>query len=223
MARPITIHKLRHTTGTLLSKAGVPIQTIQKILGHSDIKVTAKHYQRLNTRDQRRAMEQNLVFENLPSPTAEPVFTFQSRSAGSQKDEGRDPPVPRAKSRPSESGRQDLNLRPLGPERPQDDSHAASGCETASHPVDLSGISSAAGSHGEAPIAPQAMPFGAPVARLGRGAEAWIAPAEVAARLKVGRATVYALVKSGQLRHRRIGLQIRVPLSALEDFLVGSQ
>jgi excisionase family DNA binding protein len=66
------------------------------------------------------------------------------------------------------------------------------------------------------------MPFGAPVARLGRGGEDWIAPAEVAARLNVSRATVYALVKSGQLRHRRIGLQIRVPRSALYEFLAGS-
>ncbi len=33
---------------------------------------------------------------------------------------------------------------------------------------------------------------------------------------------VYALVKSGQLRHRRVGLQIRVPLSAIEEFLSGS-
>jgi excisionase family DNA binding protein len=46
-------------------------------------------------------------------------------------------------------------------------------------------------------------------------------PSEVAARLKVNRATVYALVKSGQLRHRRVGLQIRVPLSALDEFLSG--
>ncbi len=78
--RPITIHKLRHTTGTLLSKAGVPIQTIKKVLGHSDIKVTEKHYQRLNTADQRKAMEQNLVFENLPAPEAEPQFTFWAQS-----------------------------------------------------------------------------------------------------------------------------------------------
>jgi len=60
------------------------------------------------------------------------------------------------------------------------------------------------------------------VARPGRDAEGWIAPAEVAARLKVSRATVYALVKSGQLQHRRVGLQIRVPLSALESFLSAS-
>jgi integrase len=114
--RPITIHKLRHTTGTLLSKAGVPIQTIQKILGHSDIQVTQKHYQHLNTADQRKAMEKNLVFENLPAPAAEPQFTFWTQSDGSGKDEGRDAPVSRETSRPSKSGRQDLTLQPLGPE-----------------------------------------------------------------------------------------------------------
>lgn len=79
------------------------------------------------------------------------------------------------------------------------------------------------GSHTEAPIAPEATPFGAPVARLGGGVGDWLGPSEVAARLKVSRATVYALVKSGQLRHRRVGLQIRVPTSALEDFLTRSQ
>jgi excisionase family DNA binding protein len=61
------------------------------------------------------------------------------------------------------------------------------------------------------------------VARLGGGVEAWIGPSEVAARLKVSRATVNALVKSGELHHRRVGLQIRVPVSALEAFLAGSQ
>lgn len=60
------------------------------------------------------------------------------------------------------------------------------------------------------------------MARLGRGAEAWIGPAEVAARLNISRATVYAVVKSGQLAHKRVGLQIRIPVSALEEFLAGS-
>jgi excisionase family DNA binding protein len=74
----------------------------------------------------------------------------------------------------------------------------------------------------ETPIAPGTTPFGAPVARPGRDAEDWTSPAEVATRLKVSRATVYALVKSGQLRHRRVGLQIRVPLSALRALLDAS-
>lgn len=120
-------------------------------------------------------------------------------------------------------GRQDLNLRSLGPARPTVDCHTVAGRGTGSPPVDLLGVGSAAGSHTEPPIAPGTTPFGAPVARLRRGVEDWIGPTEVAARLKVNRATVYALVKSGQLRHRRVGLQIRVPLSALEEFLAGSQ
>jgi excisionase family DNA binding protein len=70
-----------------------------------------------------------------------------------------------------------------------------------------------------APIAPEMTPFGAPVARLGRGVEDWIGPSEVAARLNVSRATVYALVKSGALGHRRIGLQIRIAPSDLDEFL----
>jgi excisionase family DNA binding protein len=57
------------------------------------------------------------------------------------------------------------------------------------------------------------------VARLGRGVGDWIGPAEVAARLKVSRATVYALVKSGELKHKRVGLQIRIALADLEHFL----
>jgi excisionase family DNA binding protein len=65
--------------------------------------------------------------------------------------------------------------------------------------------------------------FGAPLARLATRAEEWIGPAEVAARLKVSRVTVYALVKSGQLRYRRVGLHIAILVSALDDFLAGSR
>ncbi len=56
------------------------------------------------------------------TPAAPDVTDFGApvvRTEGSRKDEGRDPPVSRAESWPSESGRQDLNLRPLGPERLQ--------------------------------------------------------------------------------------------------------
>lgn len=91
------------------------------------------------------------------------------------------------------------NLRPFGPERPRVDCDAVAGRATESYPVDLTGPRCEAGSHTEAPIAPDARPFGAPVAPLGRGLEAWIGSAEVADRLKVSRATVYAPVKPGQL------------------------
>lgn len=40
----LTAHELRHTFGTLLRARGVDIYTIQKVMGHSDIRVTADIY-----------------------------------------------------------------------------------------------------------------------------------------------------------------------------------
>lgn len=44
---------------------------------------------------------------------------------------------------------------------------------------------------------------------------------QVAELLNIGRNTVYELVRSHQLRSVRIGRQIRIPRSALEDYLNG--
>lgn len=40
----LTPHELRHTYGTLLREKGVDIYTIQKVMDHSDISVTAGTY-----------------------------------------------------------------------------------------------------------------------------------------------------------------------------------
>ncbi|MBQ3427986.1 MAG: site-specific integrase [Clostridia bacterium] len=40
----VTLHELRHTYGTVLREKGVDIYTIQKLLGHSSVDVTAKIY-----------------------------------------------------------------------------------------------------------------------------------------------------------------------------------
>lgn len=40
----LTAHELRHTFGTMLRRHGVDIYTIQKIMGHKDINVTANTY-----------------------------------------------------------------------------------------------------------------------------------------------------------------------------------
>lgn len=42
--RTIDIHALRHTFGTHLSKAGVPLRTAQAAMRHSDPSLTAKVY-----------------------------------------------------------------------------------------------------------------------------------------------------------------------------------
>ncbi len=115
--KDISIHKLRHTTGTLLSKAGVPIQIIQKVLGHADIKVTEGHYLHHDTRDTRKALDEHLRFAGLPAPSTSVPVTFQAHRLGIAKNEGRDTDgFPWDVAAFDESGRQDLNLRPLGPE-----------------------------------------------------------------------------------------------------------
>ncbi|BCI60591.1 hypothetical protein C12CBH8_12300 [Solibaculum mannosilyticum] len=40
----LTAHELRHTYGTRLRRAGVDIYTIQKIMGHKDVKMTSEIY-----------------------------------------------------------------------------------------------------------------------------------------------------------------------------------
>ena len=44
--RRITFHELRHTFGTQLAAAGVPLRTIQEWMGHADAKTTEiyRHY-----------------------------------------------------------------------------------------------------------------------------------------------------------------------------------
>lgn len=44
---------------------------------------------------------------------------------------------------------------------------------------------------------------------------------EIAKKLGISKNTAYALVRSGALRSIRVGRQIRVPRSALEDYLNG--
>jgi integrase len=44
LSEDLTFHSLRKTYGTVLASAGVPLRTIQKMLGHSDITITARTY-----------------------------------------------------------------------------------------------------------------------------------------------------------------------------------
>lgn len=44
ITKPIVLHTLRHTTATQLQDKGVPLNVIQKILGHSKLETTVKYY-----------------------------------------------------------------------------------------------------------------------------------------------------------------------------------
>ncbi|MBQ6088811.1 MAG: site-specific integrase, partial [Firmicutes bacterium] len=50
-------HTYRRTFGTNLAKKGVPITTLCKLMGHSDISVTAKYYIGIGEEEKRKAIE----------------------------------------------------------------------------------------------------------------------------------------------------------------------
>ncbi len=49
--RTVDVHALRHTFGTNLAKAGVPLRTAQTLMRHSDPRLTANTYQHLELED----------------------------------------------------------------------------------------------------------------------------------------------------------------------------
>jgi integrase len=118
--RPVRFYDLRHSNATLLRKAGVDLGTVQKALGHSSPEITAAVYDHSELADDREALERALTF-NVPGPgfpseaarLGEPVGTTGSAAKI-------EAPGAEAFASDSEgfkwSGRQDSNLRPLGPE-----------------------------------------------------------------------------------------------------------
>ncbi len=113
LPRPMRFHDLRHTTATLMLRAGVPVHHAQRVMRHKDVRLTTETYGHLVADDLRGAVE---AIAPSPRPAGSAPSTRRLPERWSGKDEGRDAPVSRETSRPSKSGRQDLNLRPLGPE-----------------------------------------------------------------------------------------------------------
>ncbi len=121
-------HDLRHTTATLLLKEGVPMGVVQKILRHSDIKVTEGIYSHLDNEDVKKGLAKMPItgVEELAWATpgyhpgresAQEVAADFAAKSLPEKSKGRTSEGKPSKIRPFlESGRQDSNLRPLGPE-----------------------------------------------------------------------------------------------------------
>jgi integrase len=61
--RKLDIHALRHTFGSRLARRGVGLVQVQRLLGHSDPKLTAQVYTHLDVEDLRRAVHR--VFTDL--------------------------------------------------------------------------------------------------------------------------------------------------------------
>jgi integrase len=140
LPRHVRFHDLRHTTATLLLKALVPLATVQRVLRHTDPRLTAMTYGHLDVSDMRARLNglataaignlpvaaRRLCPSNEPRPgtgdVLEPDFqrvrrASVGRDATHEKEEAADSTGNSGViSGLYESGRQDLNLRPLGPE-----------------------------------------------------------------------------------------------------------
>ncbi len=62
ITKHLTPHVLRHTAATIMMQNGCPITYIQELLGHSDIKTTAKYYLGTDDRSLREAHSKYLKF-----------------------------------------------------------------------------------------------------------------------------------------------------------------
>jgi excisionase family DNA binding protein len=115
-----------------------------------------------------------------------------------------------------------LNLRPLGPEAPRAVVDGVAPGLTASHPVEIAGVEEGARVQPFAPDGTLATPHGAPVVRnpgdLESDPDRLLTVSEVAERLAVCSATVYALCERGELRHVRVSSAIRIRPADLESF-----
>lgn len=55
--RPIRLHDARHTSATVLLRAGVPVKVVSQRLGHADVAVTMRVYQHTTAQDDQAAAE----------------------------------------------------------------------------------------------------------------------------------------------------------------------
>ncbi len=118
--RPIRFHDLRGTTATLLARAGAPLVVAQRILRHSDPRLTANVYSHVDLGDLRAGLNR-ISIPAMPmlanASAASRLVPLVSPRLSKPKKKGRDTLNSFNEiTALGQSGRQDLNLRPLGPE-----------------------------------------------------------------------------------------------------------
>jgi excisionase family DNA binding protein len=116
----------------------------------------------------------------------------------------------------SESGRLDVNQRPLAAQGHSESIYGESHGGRRRQVAETTKVSGSSSSHRRAQRAPGTAPSGAPVARTFRG---WLTTGEIAARLRLCRATVYRLCAEGSLKHVRVGLSIRISEDQVQAYL----
>ncbi len=243
--RKVRFHDTRHTTATLLLKKGVPLATVQKLLRHSDPAITSEIYGHLDLEDMRAGINR-LSFQ----PTAEANGeVIRLRVAAGQLEPAlgklaatvlTETESPKTEARDSTRISQENRGLPMVGATGFEPATTCTPSGPLNRPAVISGAQPTPTSRmitpsGELPFGPPegdevgflaadllmtAAPPGAFRALRG-GAENLLTIAEVAKRLRVSRATVYALCERGDLPHLRIVNSIRVAPADLDQFIRG--
>jgi excisionase family DNA binding protein len=210
----IVFHSLRHTTATLLARAKVHPSVAQRILRHADIETTLAIYTHLDGIEDMRAAVAKLDFgplaERAPAPVVplrkDPTLAANLLPAAScPKAEAPDRPGKSRKIRGLQwSGRLDLNQRPLAPQARLDHESQSAGLSNDSQCLETLHLARAMLSPEFADIrsevnAPVMQEIGSEAACL-----RLLTVKQVAARLQVSTATVYALCERGALAYVRV-------------------
>jgi hypothetical protein len=90
LPKKLRFHDLRHSTATLLLKAGVPLATVQRILRHTDPRITAGTYGHLDLDDLRAGLAKLTLGPAAPRPP-EPRRSAPSAPPPAHADEAQPP------------------------------------------------------------------------------------------------------------------------------------
>ncbi len=121
LPRPTRFHDLRHTTATLLLRAGVDPSRVQRVLRHRDVKTTTGTYGHLDVEDLRSAVEKLPDLGELPRAVRAPAGArFSTRFLPEPENGARTAAGPLGNAKENQEMRrraiQDSNLWPLAPE-----------------------------------------------------------------------------------------------------------
>lgn len=231
--RRVRFHDLRHTTATLMLKAGATLAVVQRMLGHADSNVTANTYGHLDLDDLRQGVGR-LSFSSEAPATAVPAELAATGTDEAAEPRGL-PVVPEGKrgtEEPVMRGENHSRARGVttsGPTRIRTWNQAVmrrsaepSTGSLGSTPSSGLAVSSAwregwGGTRSTASTdSIPAKRGGLPVVPSVRLVDDVLTVKEAAALLKVSTATVYALVDRGELEHFRVRNSIRVLRASLE-------
>ena len=230
--RAIRFHDLRHTTASLLMMAGANPAAVQRILRHSDPRITTEVYGHLAP-NYLRAEVDRLSFGATPSPH-ERIAEEARQVANSGQFVPLVSPIEQAGQKNEGPGSANVQNRgPISERRMGFEPTTLSlGSPSAACPAvtSLFDHGSSLRSSGPVPVQPSqrlsaiTKPFVPSVSpraslRVVSSPRGLLTIREVAERLGLSKATIYALCERGELPHTRISNSIRVSAADLDVFL----